>query len=67
MMIIMIIYCTALFSRGFSVESCIVVKHVGGDSENGSASPLAKKPCPDSEVCDYFKLEILLFVTSDVN
>ena len=43
----------ALFSRGVSLESCIVVQHVGGDSKNGCASPVSKKPCPDLKVCPY--------------
>ncbi|KAK2562327.1 Acetyl-coenzyme A synthetase [Acropora cervicornis] len=33
--------------KGVSLESCIVVQHVGGDSKNGCASPVSKKPCPD--------------------
>ncbi|XP_015755543.1 PREDICTED: acetyl-coenzyme A synthetase, cytoplasmic-like [Acropora digitifera] len=32
--------------KGVSLESCIVVQHVGGDSKNGCASPVSKKPCP---------------------
>ena len=38
------------------MESCIVVQHVGGGSGNGSASPVAKRPCPDIAVSLYFSL-----------
>lgn len=40
-----------LLCRGFTVETCIVVQHVGGGSTNSpQTSPVAKKPCPPIQV-----------------
>lgn len=52
-----------LFSRGVSLESCIVVQHVGGDSKNGGASPVSKKPCPHLKVCPYLKFLKVAYLT----
>lgn len=44
-----------LFCRGFTVETCIVVQHVGGGSTNSpGTSPVAKKPCPPVQVIVLF-------------
>lgn len=43
-----------IFSRGFPVRCCIVVKHLGraelGMNDSPSQSPPVKRPCPDAQV-----------------
>ena len=59
-----ILYYLILFCRGFSVETCIVVQHVGDGSTNSpGTSPVAKKPCPPVQVILYsttFYFQILV-------
>ena len=53
-----------LLCRGFIVETCIVVQHVGGGSTNSPrTSPVAKKPCPPIQVIMYSITSFLNIVT----
>ena len=52
--------------RGFTVETCIVVQHVGGATATSPhSSPVAKKPCPPAQVihCSII-FDLLVFLHS---
>ena len=54
-------YYLILFCRGFSVETCIVVQHVGDGSTNSpGTSPVAKKPCPPVQVILIFSNSLII-------